>query len=152
MSNCPRVLVATTALLAAGACLAAPALAAGRPAAAPTRLTLHAAKGSVAPKKQDPLVVHLDSGRTGLEGEAAALTLMERSVRTSGVKTTWIDVTASATITDAGSGKYVVTGVKPNDPHAARGHKDQFQIRFAGDATHRHSRSSVITVVVRPTA
>jgi hypothetical protein len=44
----------------------------------------------------------------------------------------------------------VLTDVRPNDPKTTQGHKVHFQVRFAGDATHRRSRSGVITVVVRP--
>jgi hypothetical protein len=145
-----RVLVTGAALCAAGVCLAVPAAAHGRPATRPTRVTVHAEKGAVAPKKQDPLVVHLATGHKGVEGEAANLTVMERSLTGSGTPRAWNDVTAGATITDGGAGKYVITGVKPNDPRATHGHKDQFQIRFAGDGSYCHSRSSVITVVVKP--
>ncbi|HET6875993.1 MAG TPA: hypothetical protein VFH38_00535 [Jatrophihabitans sp.] len=140
----------SAAVLVGAGCVATPALASGRPATQPTRLTLHAAKDSVAPKRHDPLIVHLDSRHQGIEGETANLSLWERSVIPGSHKTQWTDVTTDGTVTDDGAGKYVISGVTPNDPHARHGHKDQFQVRFAGDTGYRHSRSSVITIVVRP--
>jgi hypothetical protein len=147
----PSRLVPIVALLAAGAITAAPAVAfAARPAAKPTHLTIHAGKDHPAPKSHDPFTVHLNSRHQGISGETANLSLWERTAKSSGHGTEWADVTADGTVTDNGDGSYTVSGITPNDPHAKTGHKDQFQVRFAGDSTYQHSHSSVITVVVRP--
>jgi hypothetical protein len=147
----PR-LVPVLALAAVGSvCIAAPALAApGRPATVPTHLTIHAGKSHPAPKRHDPFTVHLDSKHTGLAGQAANVSLWERTLKSSGSTTSWTNVTADGTVTDNGDGGYAITGITPNDPKPKAGHKDQFQVRFAGDSGHRASRSSVITVVVKP--
>ena len=71
-------------------------------------------------------------------------------MKASGHGTDWTNVTDDGTVTDNGDGSYAITGITPNDPHPKAGHKDQFQVRFAGDSGHRASRSSVITVVVKP--
>jgi hypothetical protein len=123
---------------------------AARPAIRPTHLTIHAAKSHPAPKRHDPFTVQLASGHQAVAGEGANLSLWERTANSSGHGTQWSDVTATATVTDNGDGSYAITGITPNDPHAKAGHKDQFQVRFAGDGTYRASRSSVITVVVKP--
>lgn len=142
-------LAGLSAAVVAGAVVASAADAA-RPATHPTHLTLHAGKSSPAPKKHDPFAVHLDAKHHGVAGEAANLSLWERTLKASGHGTDWTNVTSDGTVTDNGDGSYAITGITPNDPHPKAGHKDQFQVRFAGDGTYRHSRSSVITVVVKP--
>jgi hypothetical protein len=147
----PVLAVGAVAAMCAAMCAAVPAMAvAAKPASAPTHLTIHAAKSHPAPKRHDPFVVHLNSRHDGLAGQASNLSLWERNLKSSGATTKWSNVTADGTVSDNGSGEYVVTGITPNDPHPKAGHKDQFQVRFAGDDTHRASRSSVITVVVKP--
>jgi hypothetical protein len=143
----PLTALATAGALAVGCPLAA---AHAKPATRPTHLTVHAGKGHVAPKRHDPFTVNLDRGKTGVSGEAANLSLWERTAKPSGHGTSWADVTSDGTVTDNGDGSYTVSGITPNDPRAKAGHKDQFQVRFAGDSTYRRSRSSVITIVVKP--
>jgi hypothetical protein len=148
-------LIALTALAGAGAISVAGAAIAGsanaaKPSTHRTHLTIHAAKSHPAPKRHDPFTVHLASGKQGVAGEGANLSLWERTLKPSGHGTDWTDVTSAGTVTDNGDGSYAITGITPNDPAPKSGHKDQFQVRFAGDSTYHASRSSVITIVVKP--
>jgi hypothetical protein len=150
-SRSSSLIALTTLASAAAFCLTGAAVAgAAGPATHPTHLTIHAAKSHPAPKRHDPFTVHLGSGKQPVAGEGANLSLWERTLKSTGHGTDWTNVTADGTITDNGDGSYAITGITPNDPAPKNGHKDQFQVRFAGDSTYRASRSSVITVVIKP--
>jgi hypothetical protein len=145
----PITALATAGALAVGCPIAA---AHGKPATRPTHLTVHAAKGHVAPKRHDPFTMHLDNRHHGVAGEAANMSLWERTRTSSRHTSDWNNVTSDGTVTDNGDGSYTITGITPNDPQPKAGHKDQFEVRFAGDTGYRASRSSVITVVIKPSS
>lgn len=109
---------------------------AAAPAAKPTSLTLHASHASVAPKHKDSLTATLRSHGKPVAGEPVAL-----ESRTAGSRA-FANPTPIGTTDDKGQ---VIVPVVPGN---SKGHKEQYRVVFAGDATRRASHSSVITVTV----
>lgn len=107
-----------------------------KPVKAPTSLTLKAHHSTVAPKHKDTLTGTLKSGRTRIAG--ATVTLEKRSA---GSHKSWTVVTTKTT--DANG--HVTLTVTPG---SHKGHKEQYELKYAGDATHKASHSSIITITV----
>lgn len=151
MTFLKRPAVAVAAATVAAATLATPAFA-STPTSTPTSTsTLHhtslnarATKDAVAPGQKDRVVLTLRSGKTGIAGEEANfLVRMRRGTSTSSTWGAWASVTATPGTKD---GRYRIQVTMP--PSAHQGRKEQYQVKFAGDATHQYaaSRSQVFTV------
>jgi len=109
---------------------------AARPAAHPTTLTLHAAHATIAPKHKDGLTATLRSLGKPVAGAPVVLESRASDTRKFG------NPTDIGTTDDHGQ---VIVPVTPGNK---KGHKEQYRVVFAGDATHRASHSSVITITV----
>jgi hypothetical protein len=119
------------------AALATTSAVAATPAARPTSLTLKAAHAAVAPKHKISLTATLKSSGKPVAGETLYLVS-----RTAGSKKFGNPV-AIDSVTDA-NGRLTV----PVIPGNKKGHKQQYEVTFTGDAQHKASHSSVITVTV----
>lgn len=133
MSLSMPVLVGAAAAAIAGFAASATAAA---PAVKPTSLTLHAAHATVAPKHKDSLTATLRSLGKPLAGEPVAL-----ESRAAGSRK-FANPTPIGTTDSNG---HVTVPVVPGNK---KGHKEQYRVVFAGDATHKASHSSVITITV----
>lgn len=102
----------------------------------PTALTLHAAHSSVAPRHKDTLTATLRS--LGKPVANAPVVLESRAA----------DTRKFGNPTDIGTTDDHGQVAVPVTPGNKKGHKEQYRVVFAGDATHRASHSSVITVTV----
>jgi hypothetical protein len=129
----PVVLASAAAVATLGFAIEAGAAA---PTARPTSMTLHAAHATAAPRHKDALTATLRSHGKPLAGEPVTL-----ESRTPGSRRFGNAVDAGTT--DA-NGQVSV----PVVPGNSKGHKEQYRVVFAGDATHQASHSAVITVTV----
>jgi hypothetical protein len=139
-------LVATTLVVAVAG---APAFAAGsptQPAAKPhhTSVNARASKGVVAPKHTDTVNVTLHSGKSAVAGEESNFVVRSRrDVSNTAQWGNWAAVAASAGAVD---GHYTISVTLP--ARLTKGQKEQFQVKFAGDAANNlaSSRSQVFTL------
>ncbi len=137
----PAVLVATTLAVAV---VGSPAFAATSTKAHPTTLTARASKGTVAPKHTDTVNVVLRSGKAGVAGEESNfLVRSRRDVSKTAKWGAWTPVAATPGTT---KGHYAITVTMP--AKATKGQKEQFEVKFAGDAANHlaRSHSQVFTV------
>ena len=137
----PAVLVAASV---AAVTLASPAFATTPSTMHHTSLNARATKGAVPAGHKDRVVLTLRSGKTGIAGEESNfLVRMRRDVSTSSKWGTWATVTA---VPGTKAGRYRVQVMMP--PTARKGQKEQYQVKFAGDAANHYaaSRSHVFTV------
>ena len=137
----PAVLVAASV---AAATLASPAFATTPSTMHHTSLNARAAKDVVMPGHKDRVVLTLRSGKTGIAGEESSfLVRMRRDTSTSSKWGTWASVTA---VPGTKAGRYRIQVTMPTTNR--KGQKEQYQVKFAGDATHHYaaSRSQVFTV------
>lgn len=139
----PVILVSTVAALAAAG---APAFATASSTTVPTSLNARAVKDVVAPRHQDTVVLTLRSRHAGVTGEADAFLVRTRRDNGTSTWSTWQSVSAVPGTKD---GRYRVTVDMP--AKIGKGKKEQYQVKFAGDAAKslRSSRSQVITVTAR---
>jgi hypothetical protein len=140
----PAVLVAASV---AAATLASPAFATTPSTMHHTSLNARATKDGVAPAHKDRVVLTLRSGKTGIAGEESNfLVRMRRDVSTSSKWGAWAPVTAVPGVKD---GRYRIQVTMPVT--ARKGQKEQYQVKFAGDAAHQYaaSRSQVFVVTAR---
>jgi 5-hydroxyisourate hydrolase-like protein (transthyretin family) len=136
MSAGTRALTLALGVAAATTLVAAPALAAA-PAVKPTALTLKAAHATVAPKHKVSLTATLKSQGKPVAG--ASVSLESRSQGS----TKFGNPVPVDGVTDA-AGRITV----PVVPGNKKGHKQQYEVTFAGDAQHKASHSRVITITV----
>jgi 5-hydroxyisourate hydrolase-like protein (transthyretin family) len=136
MKHTPLLVPAALAVAAAAAVGFAASAAASAPATRPTSLTLHAAHVTTAPRHKDALTATLRSLGKPVAGEPVTL-----ESRTAGSRAFGNPVDAGTTDSN---GQITV----PLVPGNSKGHKEQYRVVFAGDATHKGSRSAVITVTV----
>jgi hypothetical protein len=138
----PALLVAASV---AAATLAAPAFATTSSTTLHhTSLNARATKDAVKPGHKDRVVLTLRSGKKGIAGEESNfLVRMRRDVSTSSKWGAWMPVTATPGTKD---GRYRIEVTMPAS--TKKGHKEQYEVKFAGDATHDYakSRSHVFTV------
>ena len=109
-----------------------------------TSLNARATKDAVKPGHKDRVVLTLRSGKTGIAGEESNfLVRMRRDVSTSSKWGAWTPVTATPGTKD---GRYRIEVTMPTSTR--KGHKEQYEVKFAGDTTHDYakSRSHVFTV------
>jgi 5-hydroxyisourate hydrolase-like protein (transthyretin family) len=136
MSISTRILTVAVGASVAAASAAVPAVAA-TPAAKPTTLALKAAHATVAPKHKVSLTATLKSHGKPVVGASVSLESRSAGSRKFG------NPVAIDGVTDA-NGRIVV----PVVPGNKKGHKQQYEVTFAGDAQHKASHSSVITITV----
>ena len=127
----------------------APVFAAGNPthpAAKPhhTSVNASASKGVVAPKHTDTVNVTLRSGKSAVAGEES--NFLVRSRRDVSDTAKWGDWSAVAATAGASDGHYTFSVTLP--AKLTNGQKEQFQVKFAGDAANNlaASRSQIFTV------
>ena len=140
----PAILVAASV---AAVAIGSPAFAATSSSAHPTSLTARASKAAVAPKHRDPVLLTLRSGKSGVAGEMTNfLVRSRRDVNKSAKWGAWSHVAA---VPGAKSGQYEISVVMPAS--AKKGQKEQYQVKFAGDAVQKYasSRSEVFVVQAR---
>lgn len=144
MRNVLRSAVPVTAALAV-ALVATPSFAATT-STVPTSLNARAAKSEVAPRHHDTVHLTLRSRHAGVTGEADHFLVRSRRDNGTAKWSHWRAVTATPG-TDAG--RYRITVTLP--AKIGHGKKEQYQVRFDGDAAKhlRASRSEVFTVTAR---
>jgi hypothetical protein len=112
----------------------------------PTSLNARATKAVVAPRHHDTVHLTLRSRNAGVAGEADNFVVRMRRDNGTSTWSSWKSVTATPGAT---TGKYWVTVTMP--AKIGHGKKEQYQVKFTGDAT-KHlgaSRSQIITVTAR---
>ena len=125
----------------AAVALAAPAFAA--PTSSPTSLTLHGSAASVKVHTKDTFTATLTSKGKALA--AQTVWLQERTAPTSTSKTTWTNVTSTATDT---SGKATFSVTPPIASHKST-QKDQYRAVYKKSTAYGGSHSEIVTVTVK---
>jgi hypothetical protein len=115
---------------------ASPAIAATK--AKPTSLNARASHSTVAPKHKTTVFVTLRSGNQPVAGEAANLTVRNRTSSSA----RWTVTKPAATEPTAGHYTVVVTV----SGALKKGQKEQFVVAFTGDKTYAASHSQVFTI------
>lgn len=109
-----------------------------------TSLNARATKDATMPGHKDRVVLTLRSGKTGIAGEESNFMVrMRRDTTTSSKWGTWAPVTA---VPGTKAGRYRIHVTMPTT--SRKGQKEQYQVKFAGDATNHYaaSRSQIFTV------
>lgn len=112
------------------------------PVNAPTSLNARAAKTTVAPRHKDTVNLTLRSHKVGVAGEASKFLVRSRRDTATARWGAWKPVAATASMV---AGHYKVSVTLPK---LAKGKKEQYQVKFAGDSV-KHlnaSRSQVVTI------
>jgi hypothetical protein len=109
----------------------------------PTSLNARATKHVVAPRHTDTLNLTLRKRKVGVAGEADHFMVRMRRDNATKKWSTWAPVSATS---GTKAGQYTVTVTMP--AKIGKGKKEQYQVKFAGDAAKhlRASRSHVVTV------
>jgi hypothetical protein len=110
---------------------------------APTSLNARATKAVEAPRHQDTVVLTLRKGHSAVTGEDQNFLVRTRRDNGTSTWSSWQSVSATPGAT---AGRYRITVTMP--AKIGKGKKQQYQVKFAGDAAKqlRSSRSQVVTV------